>query len=76
MMLAGVWLLSFSFAMIVASIAPLVQVIETDIGIGHATMGTVLGAWPLIYIASSGTLRCPCSTGSGHAACCFWRSWW
>jgi len=52
-MLAGVWLLYFSFAMIVASIAPLVQVIETDIGIGHATMGTVLGAWPLIYIASS-----------------------
>jgi len=53
MILAGVWLLYSSFAMIVASIAPLVQVIETDIGIGHATMGTVLGAWPLIYIASS-----------------------
>ena len=39
--------------MMMASIAPLVQVIETDIGIGHATMGTILGAWPLIYIAAS-----------------------
>jgi cyanate permease len=53
MMLGGVWLLYFSFALTVASIAPLVQVIEADIGIGHATMGTVLGAWPLIYIAAS-----------------------
>jgi len=53
MMLAGVWLLYFSFAMTVTSIAPLVQVIEADIGIGHATMGTVLGAWPMIYIAAS-----------------------
>jgi cyanate permease len=49
MMLAGVWLLYFSFALTISSIAPLVQVIETDLGIGHATMGTVLGAWPLIY---------------------------
>lgn len=53
MMLGGVWLLYFSFAITVASMAPLVRVIEADIGIGHATMGTVLGAWPLIYIASS-----------------------
>ena len=53
MMLAGVWLLYFSFAMTVASMAPLVQVIEADIGIGHATMGTILGAWPVIYIAAS-----------------------
>lgn len=53
MMLAGVWLLYFSFAMTVASMAPLVKVIEDDMGIGHATMGTILGAWPLIYIAAS-----------------------
>ena len=53
MMLTGVWLLYFSFGMTVASIAPLVQIIENDLNIGHATMGTVLGAWPLIYIASS-----------------------
>ena len=52
-MLTGVWLLYFSFGMTVASIAPLVQIIENDLNIGHATMGTVLGAWPLIYIASS-----------------------
>lgn len=52
-MLGGVWLLYFSFGMTVASVAPLVQVIETDLGISHASMGLILGAWPLIYIASS-----------------------
>lgn len=52
-MLGGVWLLYFSFGMTVASVAPLVQIIEADLGINHATMGLVLGAWPLIYIASS-----------------------
>jgi len=31
----------------------LVQVIEADLSIEHALMGTILGAWPLVYIASS-----------------------
>jgi len=52
-MLAGVWLLYFSFALTISSLAPLVFVIERDLGIDHALMGTILGAWPLIYIASS-----------------------
>jgi cyanate permease len=52
-MLGGVWLLYFSFGMTVVSIAPLVPVIEADLGISHSTMGTVLGAWPLVYIAAS-----------------------
>jgi len=52
-MLAGVWLIYYSFGMTMASMAPLVQVIEGDLAISHSTMGTVLGAWPLVYIASS-----------------------
>lgn len=52
-MLFGVWLMYFSFALTIASLAPLVFVIEKDLGIDHALMGTILGAWPLIYIASS-----------------------
>jgi cyanate permease len=30
-----------------------VQVIELDLSIEHALMGTILGAWPIVYIASS-----------------------
>ena len=52
-MLAGVWLLYFSFGLTVASLAPIVYQVEKDLGLDHASMGTILGAWPLIYIASS-----------------------
>jgi len=52
-MLGGVWLLYFSFGLTVASLAPVVYRVENDLGIDHATMGTILGAWPLVYIASS-----------------------
>jgi len=52
-MLAGVWFLYFSFGLTVASLAPIVYQVEKDLGLDHASMGTILGAWPLIYIASS-----------------------
>ena len=52
-MLAGVWLIYFSFGIFVASMAPLVAPITADLEISHGAMGTVLGAWPLVYIASS-----------------------
>ena len=52
-MLAGVWLIYFSFGVFVASMAPLVAPITAELGISHGAMGTVLGAWPLVYIASS-----------------------
>ena len=52
-MLAGVWLVYFSFGVFVASMAPLVAPITEELGISHGAMGTVLGAWPLVYIASS-----------------------
>ena len=52
-MLAGVWLVYFSFGALVASMAPLVAPITAELSISHGAMGTVLGAWPLVYIASS-----------------------
>ena len=48
--LAGVWLLYTAFGMHLASLAPLVAVIEPDLGISHAAMGVVLGAWQFVYI--------------------------
>ncbi len=48
--LAGLWLLYASFGLIVASVAPMVVMIERDLGISHAAMGSVMGAWQLIYI--------------------------
>jgi cyanate permease len=52
-MLGGVWLLYFCFGLIAAAMAPLVQPITADLGLSHAAMGAVLGAWPLVYIASA-----------------------
>ena len=52
-MLAGVWLVYFAFGLFVASMAPLVAPITAELGISHGAMGAVLGAWPLVYIASS-----------------------
>jgi MFS transporter, CP family, cyanate transporter len=51
--LAGVWLAYVCFGMTTASLAPLVQPVMSDLGISHSAMGTVLGAWPLVYIASA-----------------------
>ena len=48
--LAGLWLLYASFGLIVASVAPMVGLIEQDLGISHAAMGSVMGAWQLVYI--------------------------
>ena len=52
-MMFGVWLLYFAFGLTMASLAPLVAVIEADLGINHIGMGTILGAWPVVYIAAS-----------------------
>ena len=52
-MLGGVWLLYFCFGLIAAAMAPLVQPITEDLGLSHSAMGGVLGAWPLVYIASA-----------------------
>ena len=52
-MLGGVWLTYFCFGVIAAAMAPLVQPITEDLGLSHSAMGGVLGAWPLVYIASA-----------------------
>ena len=51
--LAAVWLLYSCFGLTVASMAPLVRPITRELGISHAVMGGVLGAWPLVYIVSA-----------------------
>ncbi len=51
--LAGVWLLYFSFGVIVASTAPLVRPIVIALDFDNAGMGMVLGAWPLVYVAAA-----------------------
>ena len=52
-MLGGVWLLYFTFAMAITSIAPLVYRIMGDLQMHRGEMGTVLAAWQLTYIFSS-----------------------
>lgn len=51
--LGGVWLVYFCFGMTTASMAPLVAPISRTLGLSHAAMGSVLGAWPLVYIAAA-----------------------
>lgn len=53
LLLFGVWLLYGSFGLVATSLAPLVMPIEIELGLSHAAMGTVMGAWQLVYIASA-----------------------
>ena len=52
-MLLGVWLLYLSFGLNIAALAPLVPVIESDLGMSHSAMGRVLGAWQFVFILSA-----------------------
>ncbi len=52
-MLGGAWLLYFCFGLTTGSMAPLVNVITGELGLSHSAMGSILGAWPLVYIASA-----------------------
>jgi len=51
--LFGVWLIYFSFGLTVAALGPLVTPITDDLKMTFGEMGTVLGAWPLIYILAA-----------------------
>ena len=53
LMLAGVWLLYWAFGLVASSLAPLAGLIESDIGLSHVAMGSIMGAWQLVYIASA-----------------------
>lgn len=52
-LLFGVWLLYTAFGLIVTSMAPLVGLVESDLQLTHAQMGTTMGAWQLVYIVSA-----------------------
>lgn len=50
LMLFGVWLVYTSFGLAVYSTAPLVAPISRELELSLGAMGTVMGAWPLLYI--------------------------
>lgn len=52
-MLAGVWLAYYCFGLTAVSMAPVVGVISSDLGLSHSTMGAILGAWQLVYIGTA-----------------------
>lgn len=52
-LLAGVWGLYASFGLVATCLAPLVPLIEPELGISHAAMGSIMGAWQLVYIGAA-----------------------
>lgn len=52
-MLAGVWMIYYSFGLQTAAMAPLVKPVSDDLGLSYSAMGAVLGAWQLVYIATA-----------------------
>ena len=52
-MLAGVWLIYFSFGLTIGSLAPLVEPMSDALDLSHSAMGGVLGAWALTYVVAS-----------------------
>ena len=53
LLLFGVWLLYLSFGFVASGFAPIVRLVEADLSISHAAMGSIMGAWQLSYIASA-----------------------
>ncbi|MFP6807903.1 MAG: MFS transporter [Pseudomonadales bacterium] len=53
LLLFGVWLLYAAFGLVVTSLAPLVGLIESDLSLSHVEMGTIMGAWQLVFIVSA-----------------------
>ncbi|HSS63772.1 MAG TPA: MFS transporter [Gammaproteobacteria bacterium] len=52
-LLGGLWAVYFCFGLTATAMAPLVGVIASDLGLSRTEMGSVLGAWPLVYIAAA-----------------------
>jgi CP family cyanate transporter-like MFS transporter len=52
-MLAGVWLVYNSFGVTSISLATLVKPISDDLGLSNTEMGTIIGAWQTVYIATA-----------------------
>jgi CP family cyanate transporter-like MFS transporter len=53
LLLSGVWFLYAIFGLVATSLSPLVLLIESDLSLTHVQMGTIMGAWQLVYIFSA-----------------------
>lgn len=53
LILFGVWFIYSAFGLTAASIAPLVGRIEHDLAMSHSAMGSVMGAWQLMFVAAA-----------------------
>ena len=53
LVLAGVWLIYAMFGLVATSLAPLVAEIERDLDLSHAAMGSIMGAWQLVFIGAA-----------------------
>ncbi len=51
--LAGVWLVYFCFGLTSGALPPLVSAIRADLSLSASAMGSILGAWQLVYIGSA-----------------------
>jgi cyanate permease len=52
-MLALGWTIYFSFGMGVASLVPLVSILRAELGLSYTQLGTLLGAWQLVFMAAA-----------------------
>lgn len=50
-MLVGLWVAYASFGLVGGGIPPLIGVVSRDLELSRSAMGSILGAWPLKYIA-------------------------
>lgn len=53
LLLSGLWFCYFSFGAIASSLAPLVVLIQSELALSHAAMGSIMGAWQFVYIAAA-----------------------
>ena len=52
-MLGALWMVYFSFGIAVFGMTPLVNVIREDLDLSKGAMGTILGAWPLVFLVAA-----------------------
>ena len=52
-LLGGLWVVYFSFGLIVTSLAPLLTPVSAELGLSKSSLGAILGAWPLVFIIAS-----------------------
>lgn len=53
LLLFGLWLCYLAFGAIAASLAPLVVPIQSELGLSHAALGSIMGAWQFVYIGAA-----------------------